>query len=86
MYSFCAMYSLRMSACTVPEIFFRSQPRCSARATYIASRIHAVGLIVSDTEIFSRSMSASSASMSASVSIATPSRPTSPSLIGWSES
>src|SRR5437870_5169710 len=44
---------------------------------YIASRIHALGLMVSDTDIFSRSMPSHSSSMSASVSIATPSRPTS---------
>ena len=85
-HSFCAMYSLRMSACTVPESLSRSSPRFFASAMYIASRIQADGLIVIDTEMFSRSMPSNSASMSASVSIATPSRPTSPSLIGWSES
>ena len=85
-YSFWAMYSLRMSAWMVPESLFRSWPRFSARTTYMASRIHADGLMVIETEIFSRSMPSSSASMSASVSMATPSRPTSPSLIGWSES
>jgi hypothetical protein len=53
---------------------------------YIASRIHADGLIVIDTLMFSRSMPSKSASMSGSMSMATPSRPTSPMLIGWSES
>jgi hypothetical protein len=52
----------------------------------MASRIQAVGLMVIDTEIFSRSMPSKSARMSSSVSIATPSRPTSPSESGSSES
>ena len=39
-----------------------------------------------ETEIFVRSMPSKSASMSCRVSIATPSRPTSPSDISWSES
>ena len=85
-HSFWATYSLRMSACTVPERRFRSKPRDSASATYMASRIHAVGLMVIDTEIRSRSMSAKRASMSSRVSTATPSRPTSPSERGSSES
>ena len=85
-HSFWATYSFRMSACTVPERRFGSKPRDSARATYIARRIHAVGLMVIDTEMRSRSMSAKSASMSSSVSTATPSRPTSPSERGSSES
>ena len=55
-YSFCAMYSLRMSAWIVPDSLWRSRPRFFASATYIASKIHADGLIVIDTEIFSRSM------------------------------
>ena len=61
-HSFWAMYSLRMSAWTVPESRFRSQPRLCASATYIASRIQAVGLMVMDTEIFSRSTPAKRAS------------------------
>lgn len=81
-YSFCAMYSFRISAWMVPDSLFRSLPRFLASATYMASRIQADGLMVSETLIFSRSMPSSSASMSASVSMATPSRPTSPSLIG----
>ena len=82
MYSFCAMYSLRMSAWMVPESLFRSKPRFSASTTYMASRIQALGLMVIETEIFSRSMPSKSASMSAMVSTATPSRPTSPSDMG----
>src|SRR2546430_354008 len=41
MYSFCAMYSLRMSFCSVPEIFFQSAPCFSATARYIARRMDA---------------------------------------------
>ena len=80
------MYSLRMSFWIVPESFAKSSPRSSATATYIASRIHADGLIVIETEICSRSMSSNSASMSSSTSTATPSRPTSPTHLGSSES
>ncbi len=85
-HSFCAMYSLRMSAWTVPDSASRLFPRERASATYMASRIHAVGLMVMETEMRSRSMSAKSASMSSSVSTATPSRPNSPSERGSSES
>ena len=52
----------------------------------MASRIQAEGLIVIETEIFSRSMSAKRSSMSDRVSMATPPRPTSPWLMAWSES
>ena len=85
-HSFWATYSFRMSAWTVPDRRFRSRPRDSASATYIARRIHAVGLIVIDTEIRSRSIPSKSAATSSSVSTATPSRPTSPSDRGSSES
>ena len=85
-HSFCAMYSLRMSVWQVPESLLGSAPRDSASATYIASRIHAVGLIVIETEMRSRSIPAKSASTSSSVSTATPSRPTSPRAFGSSES
>ena len=85
-HSFWAMYSFRMSACTVPDSLFRSKPRDSASATYMASRIHALGLMVMETEMRSRSMPEKSAAMSSSVSMATPSRPTSPSERGSSES
>ena len=85
-HSFWAMYSLRMSACTVPERRLRSKPRLWARATYMARRIHAVGLMVMETEIVSRSTPLKRASTSSRVSTATPSRPTSPSERGSSES
>ena len=51
MYSFCAMYSLRMSFCIVPEIFFQSAPCFSATTRYIAKIIDAGELIVIDVVI-----------------------------------
>ena len=48
MYSFCAMYSFRMSFCSVPEIFFQSAPCFSATARYIAQMIAAGELMVID--------------------------------------
>ena len=46
MYSFCAMYSFRMSFCSVPEIFFQSAPCFSATARYIAQITAAGELMV----------------------------------------
>ncbi len=48
--------------------------------------IAAGALIVIDTDTTPRSIPENSVRMSSSVSIATPSRPTSPSARGWSES
>jgi hypothetical protein len=48
--------------------------------------IAAGALIVIETVTSPRSIPSKSVSMSSSVSIATPSRPTSPSDFGWSES
>ncbi len=86
MYSFCAWNSLRMSFCRVPLSAVRGVPWRSATATYIASRIAAGELIVIDVETAPRSMPSNRSTMSARVSTATPHRPTSPSLIGSSES
>src|SRR5688572_32177202 len=80
MYSFCAMYSLRMSFWSVPPIFFQSAPCFSATARYIASAIGAVELMVIETVTSSRLMPPKSVSMSASESMATPHLPTSPAL------
>jgi hypothetical protein len=81
-----AMYSLRMSFCTVPWSAVRATPRSSATTTYIASSTAAVALIVIDVETRSSGISANSRPRSSTVSIATPARPTSPSAMGWSES
>ena len=82
MYSFCAMYSFRMSFCSVPEIFFQSAPCFSATTRYIAHSTDAGELMVIETVVFSRSMPPKRISMSSSESMATPHLPTSPSLAG----
>ncbi|MCG3135717.1 MAG: hypothetical protein HMLKMBBP_03450 [Planctomycetes bacterium] len=86
MYSFCAMYSFRMSFCTVPRRSFGDTPCDSAAATYIASTIAAGELIVIDVDTLSRGMPWKRRFMSSRHAIATPHFPTSPSLNGWSES
>ena len=53
---------------------------------YIASSVAAVALIVIDVDTVSSGIPSSSACMSSTVSIATPTRPTSPSARGESES
>ena len=73
-----AMYSLRMSFWMVPQSFARETPRSSATTMYIASSVAAVALIVIDVETLSSGISSSSTRMSSTVSIATPTRPTSP--------
>ena len=80
------MNSFRMSFCAVPRSFATSKPRRSAIARYIAIRIAAEPLTVSETVIRSRSMPSNAISKSRSVSIAMPTRPTSPSASGSSES
>ena len=78
--------SFRMSFCAVPRSDLTSKPRRSAIARYIAIRIAAEPLTVSDTVMRSRSMPSKAISKSRSVSIAIPTRPTSPSASGSSES
>ena len=80
MYSFCAMYSFRMSFCSVPEIFFQSAPCFSATTRYIAHNALAGELMVIETVVFSRSIPRNKISISSSESMATPHLPTSPSL------
>ena len=87
MYSFWAMYSLRMSFWSVPETLrSRSTPCFSATARYIAKRIGAVELIVIEVVTSPSGIPSKRPSMSASESMATPHLPTSPAAIGWSES
>ena len=81
-----AMYSLSASFWTVPERSLRAIPRSSASATYSASRIAAVELIVIDVETDSSGIESKRTRMSSSESIATPTRPTSPEAIEASES
>jgi hypothetical protein len=84
--SFCAWYSFKMSFCRVPPRRALDTPAASAWATYMAKITAAGELIVIDVVMVPRSMSRYRSSMSASVSTATPHRPTSPSDIGSSES
>ena len=78
MYSFWAMYSLRMSFWSVPPTFSHGVPCFSATARYIARAIGAVELIVIDVVTRPRSIRSKRTSMSRSESIATPHLPTSP--------
>src|SRR5206468_719117 len=77
-----AMHSFRTSFCTVPESLRMSAPCLFATATYRASRIDAVALIVIDVEILVSSMPSKRRCMSSMESIATPTLPTSPKAMG----
>ena len=81
-----AMYSLRMSFWVVPETWSRGTPCASAAATYSASRIGAVALIVMDVLTRSSGRRSRSTAMSARLATGTPTRPTSPSASRASES
>ncbi len=63
----------------VPLIWFFATPFFSATAIYIASRIEAGAFIVIEVETLSRGILSNKISISARVSIATPTLPTSPS-------
>ncbi len=87
MYSFCAMYSFRMSFWSVPETCrWMSTPCFSATARYIAKSIGAGELMVIDVVTSPSGMPSKRTSMSARESTVTPHFPTSPFDIGWSES
>src|SRR6266566_2878272 len=79
-----AMYSFRMSFWTVPRSPLRRTLRPSATATYRASRIGAVALIVMLVLTWSRGRPSKRRPMSSRVEIATPTRPTSPRASGAS--
>ena len=80
------MYSLRMSFCTVPDSAARGIPRSSATTMYMASSVDAVALMVMLVDTWSRGIPSSSTCRSSTVSMATPTRPTSPRARGESES
>ncbi len=82
--SFCAMYSLRMSFCSVPPSLAIGTPCFSAAAMYIAQMTGAGLLMVIEVVTWSSGMSLKRISMSASEETATPHLPNSPSAIGWS--
>ena len=81
-----AMYSLRMSFWVVPLTRSWGTPWRRAAATYNASRMAAVALMVIDVLTSPSGIPAKSVSMSARLEIGTPTRPTSPSAAGASES
>src|SRR5579884_3160621 len=78
MYSFCAMYSLRMSFWIVPEMCFRFVPLFSAATRYMAQIIAAGEFMVIEFETISRGSPARCVSMSVIEDTDTPQLPTSP--------
>ncbi len=80
------MYSLSTSFWTVPVSAAGSTPCSSPTSWYRSSRTAAGALIVIDVDTWSSGMSSNRRRMSARESIATPTLPTSPAAIGWSES
>ena len=85
-HSFCAMYSLKMSVCSVPLSLERSAP-CRSAVTSIMQNTGTAGpLIVIEVVTSSSGIESNSTSMSAAESMATPQWPTSPSDFGSSES
>ena len=86
MYSFCAMYSFRMSFWSVPDNLDHCTPCRWATTRYIAKIIAAGELIVIDVVTSSSAIPSNSCSMSASEATLTPHLPTSPSDSGWSGS
>jgi len=81
-----AMYSLRMSFWTVPPIADQGTPCSSATVRYMDSRIEAVELIVIEVVTRSSGIPSNRVLMSSMLSIATPTRPTSPRAGAASES
>jgi hypothetical protein len=86
MNSFWAMYSLRMSVWRVPPSVFQLTPWRSAAARKNAKITAAGPLMVIEVVMSPSGMSRKRTSKSASESVATPHRPTSPSERGSSES
>ena len=80
------MYSLKMSVCSVPLRVRGSTPWRSAATTYMQKIGTAGPLMVIDVVTSPSGMPVKSTSRSATLSIATPQCPTSPSARGSSES
>jgi hypothetical protein len=80
------MYSLRMSFWIVPRSFSDGTPWRSAAAMRKQYRMIAGPLMVMETETWSNGMPSNKVCMSATLEMATPHFPTSPSDRGWSES
>ncbi len=80
-HSFCAMYSLKMSVCSVPLRPPRSTPCRSAATRYMQNTGTAGPEMVIDVVTSPSGMSANRVSMSAALSMATPQWPTSPEAV-----
>ena len=76
------MYSLRMSFWIVPDSSDAGTPCFSPTAMYMAMRTAAGAFIVIDVETLARGISLKRVSMSARLSMATPTLPTSPLAMG----
>src|SRR5258708_16454417 len=81
MYFFCAMYSLRMSLCSVPDMRDQSTPCFSPTARYIAQITGAGELMVIETVTSPRGMPRKRISISSTDEMETPHLPTSPSAL-----
>src|SRR6266487_6613090 len=80
--SFCALYSLRISFCSVPPNFSMGKPLFSALTIYMAQMTEAGLLIVIEVVILLRGNPANKVSMSAREEMATPHLPNSPAASG----
>jgi hypothetical protein len=80
------MNSFRMSFCRVPASCAGWTPCSSAATMYIAITGSTAPFMVMETDIRSSGMPSNRIFMSATLSIATPALPTSPTTRGWSES
>ena len=86
MYSFWAVYSLRMSFWIVPVMRLSATPCSFATTSYMPISTKADALIVYDVDTSSSGMSFISKRTSSIVSTATPIFPISGTATGWSES
>jgi hypothetical protein len=86
MYSFCAMYSLRMSFWSVPRSWSGRTPCFSAAAMYMAQMMAAGELMVMEVLTWPRGRPSSRISMSRRELTATPHLPNSPRASGASVS
>ncbi len=82
MYSFCAVYSLRMSFWIVPVIRLSGTPCSFATTSYMPISTKAEALIVYEVDTWSSGMSFISSRTSSIVSTATPILPISGTAIG----
>ncbi len=80
------MNSFRISFCRVPTSWSGATPCSSAATIYMAITGSTAPFMVIETDILSSGIPSNRIFMSATLSIATPAFPTSPSTREWSES